>query len=847
MDPLVTIGILILLIVGLLGLSRKVRNEGFNDIVTPAVQNAFGQEHSDYIRQSAEKYNPLMNLMNAQNNPLLSEDYSIDDANAAADSVAKALVSPGAHADVPSFKMNKANMKDILINRNSEGSARKAINNAESYKSVNCAAFDNKDFARVGGMCHQGGVDSGGNRMIGGLYVSEDDKETAQIVAKRMNSKEVNYIPTVGKCDPYKFSTTKQQCNDIINEMNCVKQGSFDAKGCGLCYQDDIFHYIDKDAIYHPPLFQVIGSGTLTVISSSSPTVRLTLSSTPQAVEVPSLKEGDVVQFNVTPATATLSGYLIGQTTGGDFRMDLVRMVQSDTITGANPRLSGLAQMNGENYTVMRPGRGKDSMNLSVLNTFSFLDPSEYPAQQCGSAPYIKNSASLVKLNSSPCYKKGQVPGAYSLECLQQTFQNAGCTAEGTGYPSDAAKAQQLMTGTNGSALAIGNIAAQVYAKSILAYTGKDLNGNTLSIQDWNSNTTFCTGKTITSPCDTMDPGDPISTDCLNYLWQNAGINTKSVGTTFTSGTMVASLNDKNENRFCTTKGTMAPINSSGNQNQEAIAAAREQGSVSAIKALYDSIHKTANDNSLRTNQRKTAVQQCYGIVLKNSPIINTGMVVWLDASDSSSIVLSGSSVVTWKDKSGKGNHATGVNGPTLNSGKIVLNGDRQYFTTNYTAKAPAESVFIVFSSNNHLQSSLVESSRPGGRQFQNDGHQGIGLGPGLASMGVRWIAMGTMTTTVSQISLGELLYNSSGVNIYLNGNLSKSVSENPAFTDGLTVIGGSPGQSGYYLNGMICEVIIYDRIITNQERHAIEGRLAWKWGFQRQLPTNHPFYRKAP
>lgn len=621
MDPLLHIGLLIILIVVLLALSRKVRTEGFDDIVTPAVQNAFGSGHADYIRASAEKYNPLMNLINSQNNPLLNQNYTQNDANAVAMSVATALASPGAHASDPSFNLNKASMKDILINRNSVGSARRAINDAESYKSVNCSAFDNKNFAQIGGMCHQGGVDSGGNPMVGGLYISEDDKETAQIKAKRMNSKEVNYTPTVGKCDPYMFSTTKKQCTNIINEMNCVKKQSFDTEGCGVCYQDDNFHYIDPDAIYIPPSFQVSGSGTLTVTSSSSPTVSVTLSSTPQEVEVPTLNEGDVLQFNVTPATATLSGYLIGQTNGGDFRMDIIRMVQSDTITGANPRLSGMAEINGENYTVMRPGRGKDSMNLSVLNTFSFLDPSEYAAQKCGSAPYVKTPASLAKLNSSPCYKKGQAPGSYSLECLQQTFQNAGCTAEGTGYPTDTTTSKQLMTGTNGALLSIGNIAAQVYARSILAYTGKDVNGRPLSIPDWNVETMFCTGKEITSPCDTMNPGDPISTDCLNYLWQNAGVNTKSIGTTFTSGKVVASLNDENQDRFCTSKGTMAPIDATGNQNDAAITAARAKGSVTAVKEFYDSIHKTANNNTLRNSERKDTVKQCYGIQLKNAPI----------------------------------------------------------------------------------------------------------------------------------------------------------------------------------------------------------------------------------
>ena len=198
MDPLVHIGILILVIVALLGLSRKVRNEGFKDIVTPAVKNAFGTDHSDFINRSAEKYNPLMNLMDTQRNPLLPSNYSLNDANAKATSVAQALAIPGAHAKDPSFKMNKATMKEILINRNSQGSARQAINNAETFKTVNCAAFDDQNFAQIGGMCHQGGVDSGGNPMIGGLYISEDDKETAQIKAKRMNSREVNYTPTVG-------------------------------------------------------------------------------------------------------------------------------------------------------------------------------------------------------------------------------------------------------------------------------------------------------------------------------------------------------------------------------------------------------------------------------------------------------------------------------------------------------------------------------------------------------------------------------------------------------------------------------------------------------------------------
>ena len=95
-----------------------------------------------------------------------------------------------------------------------------------------------------------------------------------------------------------------------------------------------------------------------------------------------------------------------------------------------------------------------------------------------------------------------------------------------------------------------------------------------------------------------------------------------SLGTTFTSGKVVASLNDQNKDRFCTSSGTMAPIDSAGNQNEAAIAAARSKGTVAAIKAFYDSIHKTANNNTLRNNDRKDAVKQCYGIQLNKAAVV---------------------------------------------------------------------------------------------------------------------------------------------------------------------------------------------------------------------------------
>ena len=599
----------------MLYLGKKDKYEGFDSLVSPIVRRNLGNEHSSYIEKGADNYNPIMNLLNPQNNTLLPPNFSEGERSTVEKTIRNSLMSVKGDANNPSFKLKASNTADLRINKNSKGTARYYIRNAETIKSSDCNAFDNADFAYHSGICHEGGIDSGGNPTIGGLYISIDDKETAEIMAERMNSKEVNYTPTVGKCDPYRFSTSKQQCLDIQNELNCIKKQSFDVNGCGLCFADDTYHYIDSKTEYTPPSFVFVGSGSLVYSKVGSTTPQtITLSSTPQTIEASDLNEGDVVQLNVSPASGSIAGYLIGQTNGGDFRIDISRLIQSDTVTGTRPRLAGMMNVNNDSYTLIKPGRGKDKMSLSVLNTFSFLDPSEYPAQKCVSAPYVKNEASLTFLNSSPCYKKGQKPGSYSLECLQQVFQSAGCTTDGIAYPSDPATAQSLMTGPNGDLLTIGKIAELVYNNSIFAYTGKQLNGNPLTISQWNSYSKFCTGKEITSPCDTTSLTGIVSTDCLNYLWQNAGANSKTVGNTYSSSDKLSSLDNANNNRFCTPNGTLSPLDKTGNQNESAINIARSKGDITSIKSFYDNIHSRANNNSLYDNDRKDAVEQCYGI-----------------------------------------------------------------------------------------------------------------------------------------------------------------------------------------------------------------------------------------
>jgi hypothetical protein len=54
---------------------------------------------------------------------------------------------------------------------------------------------------------------------------------------------------------------------------------------------------------------------------------------------------------------------------------------------------------------------------------------------------------------------------------------------------------------------------------------------------------------------------------------------------------------------------------------------------------------------------------------------------------------------------------------------------------------------------------------------------------------------------------------------------------------------------TGSYLNGNIAEIIGYapssDMLVSNIQR--VEGYLAWKWGLQSKLPSNHTYYSSPP
>jgi hypothetical protein len=597
---------------------KQVR-EGFNDtLVNPSVSSTLGTEFTQYTKDAASRFNPISNLTNPSRNPLYPEGSNVTTQN---NSLRNLLRNVVAKPKDPSFNLSGANMSAVAINTGSGGKAIEGSKICEKITTVDCSAFDDPNFAANCGICHEGGENSLGEASFGGLFILEDDKLNAEDTAKAMRSRRINYRPTVGTCNAHKFSTTKSQCIKIKNQLECEKQQNFGIPGCSQCFEDERFYSIDESAGKSDPHFILVGKGRVKITKEGSTANEIDLGNSPKKVEMSNFNEGQRVFFELIGADSEMAGYIEGQTASGLFSVDMVRLIEKDSVTNAKPRVTNIVQINSGSFNVMRPGRGRTNAVFELTNVFTFLDPTDEDAKLCAAAPLITTEASATFLNSSTCFKKGQAPGKYSLDCLKETFTNAGCTTSGTGYPSTQAKADALMKDSSGKNLSVGEIAAKIYKAGLESYSGQR-GTQKLSLEDWNTVSMFCTGQAITNPCSSPDTNNPVSVECLDYLWKNKGATesgSNRLGPTYTTNTNASSLSGT-ASQFCTTSGTMAPIKANGQENTEAITAARSKGSIQAVKDFYNTIHGTANDNSKSDSDRKKAIEECYGVNLREIP-----------------------------------------------------------------------------------------------------------------------------------------------------------------------------------------------------------------------------------
>ena len=225
-----------------------------------------------------------------------------------------------------------------------------------------------------------------------------------------------------------------------------------------------------------------------------------------------------------------------------------------------------------------------------------------------------------------------------------------------------------------------------------------------------------------------------------------------------------------------------------------------------------------------------------------------SGCTLWLDGADTSSMILSGSTITTWKDKSSLSNNATSSTSPQYIATGGVAFGGTAYFGISspysYTC-----TVFMVASGVNNTVSGRYywnyNQVNYGAVVYNANVNLGGPLGYYHNAAGGQVFATIVAGTLVSPflVSLTENVAGNSALG-YFNGTQAYSLTcaTGPATT--ITEIGGSAVNGA--LSGNIYELIFFNSVLPSSQRQQVEGYLAQKWGLQTSLPPNHPYRYSA-
>ena len=232
--------------------------------------------------------------------------------------------------------------------------------------------------------------------------------------------------------------------------------------------------------------------------------------------------------------------------------------------------------------------------------------------------------------------------------------------------------------------------------------------------------------------------------------------------------------------------------------------------------------------------------------------------VAWYDAYTTASIGFSaGTSVSAWYDKSGNGYDLTQTSGseqPTYIASDPLMN--------NYPT---------VFSGDNIAQQMNSGTISGSVKRAYFVTYQGAGTNLTWSTHGsIFAVPAGSLTRLTGRQNDFEIWDNQSANNFDLNGSTYRNGDQNnvaPPNTLGTLpmpatlwrttsatnytgqiwrVLGNSgPGWASYY--GGLSELIFTDGTEDLATQQKIEGYLAWKWGIQDNLPSDHPYKNRRP
>lgn len=269
---------------------------------------------------------------------------------------------------------------------------------------------------------------------------------------------------------------------------------------------------------------------------------------------------------------------------------------------------------------------------------------------------------------------------------------------------------------------------------------------------------------------------------------------------------------------------------------------------------LYDRIL-----NMTEREQVQFYLSSKWGVPLVFTPTVIAGLQLWLDASDLSTITESGGAVDQWNDKSVNGNNATqtGTARPTTNSRTInglnVLDfdgvDDLMILDSQPIVGTEARTIIIVAladddGSDNYIIS-LSDNLVANGMAYRITAEIAVRIDGANRLFPAEAIEDGVNAAiiTATNEANSNIELNASNFQIYKNsilltGGSSASPGTLVSTSVGTAAIGDDALGTVNRLDGVIGEIIIYNRVISAFERQQVEEYLANKWS----IPLAFPF-----
>jgi hypothetical protein len=466
----------------------------------------------------------------------------------------------------------------------------------EKVTSADCNAFDNPDFNESCGISFDTkGTNSLGKTQIGGLYIKSKTPVPTNGI----------YTPTFGSSK--QFAVNKDTCEYMQNDIACkTHKNPVGTKFCAQCLSDGSLHATESKTTKMNPTFTFYTNATELTLTAAGQLYTLLPEGNNSKVKLNAVKangitfteiavsqipiaEGSPIVINASGkanTTIAIAGYIQGPIQRGTYKMDINSIIDQDN--GATPNVGG--NVNG--YLQINQIYGKPNLSLTGIMPFTFLSTTSEDAANCSNGPFITTKAGMDYISTEePCYGADASPGNYGLPCLQKMFLSAGGTAKGTGYPKDATTAKVLLVDTKTkNPRSLVDIGQFLYEQSVLASTGRNIQGMMVSDLQWNDASKFMTGVAVAGPCQTK-PGTALSTACLSSLFKQEG---------------------------GLAKGTYNPANKNV-KLPAAIQAAIKNGDKNTVQAFFKKEAATARNNALTNAQRAPSFQGMFGVAVKSN------------------------------------------------------------------------------------------------------------------------------------------------------------------------------------------------------------------------------------